>query len=183
VTRACGRDGGAVDAVASGLVIRVGRATRDVTGIVISVALSAACSSGESPRYVEQEPVVPRVVVADAAVPVGGPHTVVADAMLPVDAAASPTDVAMAALRADVEMICGSLAATGGTDFNSVGPYIAEHMKTDLLTDLFKTIRTTTTIEMIIERVRKAMALVHVDHCDTIDVLAEKRRRQLQRRP
>lgn len=142
---------------------------RDVTGIVIGVALCAGCSSGERPKHVEQEPVVPRVVVADAGVPV--------------DAPASPTDVAMAALRADVGMICGSLAATGGTDFSSVGPYIAEHMKTDLLADLFKTIRTTTTIEMIIERVRKAMAVVHVDHCETIDVLAEKRRRQLQQQP
>jgi hypothetical protein len=80
-------------------------------------------------------------------------------------------EVAMAALRADVEMICGAIQITGGTDVMSVGPYIAEHMKTDLLADLFANIRTTTTLDMIVERIRRAMAVTRVESCPTLDVL------------
>jgi hypothetical protein len=80
-------------------------------------------------------------------------------------------------LRADVDMICGAAKATGGTDFMSVAPYIAEHMKTDLLAGLFANIRTGTTLDMIVGCVRTAMAKTNVKKCATIDVLLEKRRR------
>ena len=93
-------------------------------------------------------------------------HTTEAPAQKP-----SEAEVAMAALRADVEMICGAIRITGGTDVVSVGPYIAEHMKTDLLADLFANLRTTTTLDMIVERIRKAMAITHVERCATLEVL------------
>ena len=70
-------------------------------------------------------------------------------------------------------MICGALKITGGADFISVGPYIAEHMKTDLLADLFANIRTTTTFDMIADRIRGAMAKTHVSSCPTLDTLLE----------
>ena len=80
-------------------------------------------------------------------------------------------------LRVDVDMICGAAKITRGTDFMSVGPYIAEHMKTDLLAELFATIRTTTTLDMIVGCVRAAMAKTNVKTCATIDVLLQQRRR------
>ncbi len=80
-------------------------------------------------------------------------------------------------LRADVDMICSAAKTTGGTDFMSVGPYIAEHMKTDLLVELFANIRTTTTLDMIVGCVRTAMAKTNVKKCATVDVLLEHRRR------
>jgi hypothetical protein len=80
-------------------------------------------------------------------------------------------------LRADVDMICGAAKITGGTDFMSVGPYIAEHMKTDLLAELFANIRTTTTLDMIVGCVRTAMAKTNVRKCATVDVLLDHRRR------
>lgn len=93
----------------------------------------------------------------------------------------APTGGAMSAneleaLRADVEMICGAARATGGTAFMPAGPYIAEHMKTRLLADLFANLRTTTTLEMIVTRIQGAMARVHVERCESIDVWLEGRR-------
>lgn len=84
---------------------------------------------------------------------------------------------ALEALRADVEMICGAARATGGTAFMTAGPYIAEHMKTQLLADLFANLRTTTTLEMIVTRIQGAMARVHVERCESIDVWLEGRHR------
>jgi hypothetical protein len=86
------------------------------------------------------------------------------------------TGAALAALRADVEMICGAAKATGGTDFIAVGPYIAEHMKTDLLADLFANIRTTS-LAKIVGRVRGAMAVTRIARCATIDVLVSSIRK------
>ncbi len=80
-------------------------------------------------------------------------------------------------LRADVDMICGAAKITKGTDFMSVGPYIAEHMKTDLLAELLAKLRTTTTLDMIVGCVRTAMAKTAVTKCATIDVLLEQRPR------
>jgi hypothetical protein len=78
-------------------------------------------------------------------------------------------------LRTDVEMFCSAATATGGKDFMSMGPYIAERMKTDLLADLFANMRTTTTLDMIIERVRGAMKKTNIERCETIDVLVKNR--------
>ena len=74
-------------------------------------------------------------------------------------------------------MICGAAEATGGTDFMSIGPYIAQHMKTDLLADLFANMRTTTTLDMVVRCVRTAMAKTSVQKCATIDVLLQHRRK------
>lgn len=86
------------------------------------------------------------------------------------------TKAQLAALRGDVDMICGAAAATGGSDFMSVGPHIAERMKTDLLADLFATIRTTTTLEMVVDRIWLAMDKTSVKRCATIDVLVKHSR-------
>jgi hypothetical protein len=48
-------------------------------------------------------------------------------------------------------------------------------MTTDLLADLFANIRTTTTLAMIVQRIRGAMTLAHVDRCETVDILLEHR--------
>ena len=82
---------------------------------------------------------------------------------------AAPT--ADPALRADLDMICGAAKATGGHVLMSVGPYIAEHMKTDLLANFFANIRTTSTLDDFVGIVRGAMAKTGVDKCDTVDVL------------
>jgi hypothetical protein len=75
------------------------------------------------------------------------------------------------ALRADVDMICGAAKATGGHVLMSVGPYVAEHIKTDLLANFFANIRTTSTLDDFVAIVRGAMAKIGVDKCDTVDVL------------
>lgn len=80
-------------------------------------------------------------------------------------------------LRTDVDMICGAAKATNGKDFMSVGPYIAERMKTDLLAELFARLRTTTTLDMIVGCVRSAMAKTAVKTCATVDVLLANRPR------
>jgi hypothetical protein len=86
-----------------------------------------------------------------------------------------PAPAADPALRADVDMICGAAKATGGHDLMSVGPYIAEHMKTDLLANFFANIRTTSTLDDFVTIVRGAMAKTGVETCDTIDALTSRR--------
>jgi len=82
-----------------------------------------------------------------------------------------PAPAAYPALRADLDMICGAAKATGGHVFVSVGPYIAEHMKTGLLAEFFANIRTTSTLDDFVAIVRGAMAKTGVEKCDTVDVL------------
>jgi len=84
-----------------------------------------------------------------------------------------PAPAADPALRADVDMICGAAKVTGGHVLMSVGPYIAEHIKTGLLANFFANIRTTSTLDDFVATVRGAMAKTGVDKCDTVDVLVE----------
>ena len=86
-----------------------------------------------------------------------------------------PAPAADPALRADLDMICGAAKATGGHVLMSVGPYIAEHMKTDLLANFFANIRTTSTLDDFVTIVRGAMAKTGVETCDTIDALTSRR--------
>ena len=75
-------------------------------------------------------------------------------------------------LRADVDMICGAAKATGGKTFIEVGPYIAERMKTDLMTDLFNGLRNgQRSLDDFFVLMREAMKKTGVDKCDTVDVL------------
>ena len=89
----------------------------------------------------------------------------------PAPAKPDPAPAADPALRADVDMICGAAKATGGHVLMSVGPYIAEHVKTGLLANFFANIRTTSTLDDFVAIVRGAMAKTGVDKCDTVDVL------------
>jgi hypothetical protein len=90
----------------------------------------------------------------------------------PPQAAAAPAAVPDDPLRADVDMICGAAKATGGTHFVEIGPYMAEHMRTDLFADIFANIRGgTVTLDDIIARIRSGMAKTGVERCDTLDVL------------
>jgi hypothetical protein len=75
-------------------------------------------------------------------------------------------------LRADVEMICGATKATGGNTFIEIGPYIAEHAKTDLMTDLFLGLRKgERSLDDFFVLIRGAMKKTGVEHCETLDVL------------
>jgi hypothetical protein len=86
--------------------------------------------------------------------------------------ATKPRDPAadLAALRADIDVMCSAAKVTGGTTFNEVGPHIAENMKTAFKLELFEDFRTRT-LDEIIERMRKGMAKANVQQCDTVDVL------------
>jgi hypothetical protein len=86
--------------------------------------------------------------------------------------ATKPADPAAeaAAIKADVEIMCGAAKVTGGKVFMDLGPYIAEHMQTSYKMELFKDIRTST-LDEIIGRMRKLMAKANVTQCDTVDVL------------
>jgi hypothetical protein len=78
----------------------------------------------------------------------------------------------LAALRADVDMICGAAEATGERWFNDLGPYIAERMKTNLMLDLFaKVVRHDATMDNVLDRVYLAMDKTGVKRCNTIDVM------------
>jgi hypothetical protein len=79
-------------------------------------------------------------------------------------------DSETAALRADVDMMCGAAKATGATTFMQVGPYIAEHMKTSHKIELFADVRTRT-LDELLARMRDLAAKAGVQQCDTIDVL------------
>jgi len=89
----------------------------------------------------------------------------------PAPAKPDPAPTADPTLRADVDMICGAAKATGSHVLMSVGPYIAEHMKTGLLANFFANIRTTSTLDDFVAIVRGATAKTGVDKCDTVDVL------------
>jgi hypothetical protein len=79
-------------------------------------------------------------------------------------------------LRDDIDMICGAAKATGGKYFMDMGPYIAEHMKTSFLTDLFQQLRGGgATLDDFVARIREGMAKVNVTKCDTVDVLVKNR--------
>jgi len=75
-------------------------------------------------------------------------------------------------LKADVEMFCGAAKATGGKTFIEIGPYIAEHAKTDFMTDVFMGLRNgQKTLDDVLMRIRDAMKKTGVDKCDTLDML------------
>lgn len=76
----------------------------------------------------------------------------------------------LAALRADVDIMCNAAKMTGGKVFMDVGPYMAEHMHTAYKAPLFKDVRHAT-LDELIARMRELTAKVNVTSCDTIDVL------------
>ena len=102
----------------------------------------------------------------------GASRSSVVGALVFVVACSSPAkpDSEAAALRADVDVMCGAAKATGGTTFMQVGPYVAEHMKTSHKIELFADVRTRTLDEML-ARMRALAAKAGVQRCDTIDVL------------
>lgn len=84
----------------------------------------------------------------------------------------SSTLVTSDPLAEDFATLCDAARITGGNDMMTVGPYIAEHMKTDLLKYEFTHFRSgETTFDTFITKVRSGMARVNLDHCDTVDIL------------
>src|SRR5512139_4226807 len=130
------------------------RATRARSNVrLAALALIVACSS--STKQPEQAPPPATQPAAPAAAGSDDPWT-----PKPADPAAE-----QAALRADVDIMCGAAKATGGTTFIDVGPYIAENMKTGHKVALFADVRTRTLDEMI-ERMRALAAKANVTTCD-----------------
>lgn len=121
-----------------------------VWGLLIALA---ACSSPATPNE------TPRSVppTASASGSSADPAT---------GSAASQEDL----LKQDMVVLCGAARATGGKVFMDVGPYIAEHMKSSYKLALFADIRTTS-LDEIIERMRKLMTTANVKQCETVDVL------------
>jgi hypothetical protein len=83
---------------------------------------------------------------------------------------AKSADPDSAALRADVDIMCGAAKVTGGKTFIDVGPYIAEHMTTSYKVELFADARNAT-LDELLARMRALMAKANVTHCETVDVL------------
>src|SRR5919107_362646 len=79
-------------------------------------------------------------------------------------------------LKSDVEMFCSAVVGSPWTTFNEVGPYIAEHAKTDELKAMLrKTIGGGLTIWEIDDQVRAWMKQTGVKRCKTLDVIVRPR--------
>jgi hypothetical protein len=124
-----------------------------MAAVRVALLLLVACSSAKQP----DAPSTASGTAAPAPAPAPAP-------------AAKSADPDSAALRADVDIMCGAAKVTGGKTFIDVGPYIAEHMTTSYKVELFADARNAT-LDELLARMRALMAKANVTHCETVDVL------------
>lgn len=79
-------------------------------------------------------------------------------------------------VKSDVEMFCSATVGSTWKTFNEVGPYVAEHARSDEFKQLLlQPVRNGMTVWEFADKVRELMKRTGVERCKTLDVIVPPR--------